>query len=665
MRKYSLFLFLLMLISRISVSQGIRDSVFHIREVSVTADRIFKKEDAGQKVTEVDTTVLQEKITQSLSALLSENTPVFIKSQGRGALATASFRGTAASHTQVTWNGININSPMTGMVDFSLIPVYIVDDLNLQHGASSVASQSGGLGGSINLGNSVNWNNKFALRYLQGIGSYSTYDEFIDVAFGGGKFQTRTRVYHSFSENDYTFINRGIANIDPQTGTIVNPKDTNDRADYTKYGLLQELYWRASANNIFSAKYWGQVADRTIPRATSYEGPDNSNLNNQDDEDHKVVADWKHYWEGSSLVLRSGYASKNLDYVQLNQVPGSGLKPAVFSESRAHKFLNHAGYNYNGNSDWSVKASVDLNIEDVVSADSVAKTGYEKDRPLLSTFLSVGRAFRERLNINVMLRQDWVDGNSSPLVPFLGFDYRLIKGKDIILKGNIARNYHRPTLNDLYWQPGGNPDLLPEVGITAELGLEYQLTGKRVHLKSEATVYHSDIDNWIIWIPSYKGFWTPMNVKNVLAEGVEINTKLDGTFGKLRYILQAYYSYSSSKNYGDPLVWGDDSYGKQLVYVPLNSFNLLARMSYRGFYVSWQHNSYSDRYTTSSNDVTRRDKLYSYYMNDLVLGKDFAVGSIDFSARLRVNNIFDEAYHSVLYRPMPERNYQFLLMIKI
>src|SRR5210317_1517496 len=139
-------------------SQGIRDSVFQIEGVSVAAQRIFVKEQAGMKQSHVDSTVLQNKAILSLSDLLSENTSVFIKNHGRGALASASFRGTAASHTQVSWNGININSPLAGMVDFSMIPVYIIDELHLKHGSASVADQSGGIGGSIHMNNSVNWN---------------------------------------------------------------------------------------------------------------------------------------------------------------------------------------------------------------------------------------------------------------------------------------------------------------------------------------------------------------------------------------------------------------------------------------------------------------------------------------------------------------------------
>ena len=298
------------------------------------------------KETKVDSFVLMEKINRSLSELLSENTPVFIKSHGRGALATASFRGTAASHVQVEWNGININSPMTGMVDFSLIPVYVIDDMSLKHGGASIADQSGGLGGSIIIKNTVDWNKTFNLKYLQGVGSYQSFDEFLSVGGGNKNLQVKTRLYHNHSKNDYTFINRGIGNIDPGTGIITNPLDTNRNATYTKYGILQEVYFRQNERSVASTKYWGQWANRTIPRATSYEGPDNSNLNNQVDNDHKIVADWKQYYKKSSLIVRTGYSQKRLDYTLKNYIPGSGEVLAIDSKSWAKSSFNSVNYTF-------------------------------------------------------------------------------------------------------------------------------------------------------------------------------------------------------------------------------------------------------------------------------------------------------------------------------
>ncbi|MCF8226691.1 MAG: TonB-dependent receptor plug domain-containing protein [Bacteroidales bacterium] len=646
-------------------SQGIRDSVFHIRQVQVDGDHTSKNEPAGIKSSRVDSLVLSEKINLSLSELLSENTSVFIKNHGRGALATASFRGTSASHTQVTWNGININAPMTGMTDFSLIPVYIIDEVNLKHGTGSVSEMNGGLGGSVNLENKANWNKKFDARYMQALGSFHTFDEFFQMGGGNKKVQLKTRLYHNYSRNNYPFVNRGIAGINPLTGKIENPLDTNEHADYKKYGLLQEIYYRPNTRNVMALRYWGQQADRAIPRATSYEGPNHSNLNQQDNRDHKAVLSWKRYGEVSNLKLTSGFSSKHLNYQMMNHVSGLGLIPVVHSLSSQNSLLNHLTYTYQPDKQFSLKGRLDINLHDVASRDTVIRTGYETQRSEVSAMVDFQRSFYDRINLNLILRQDIIDGRFIPVIPFAGFDIRPFMKQQFFIKGNIARNYHMPSLNDLYWQPGGNPDLLPEEGVSAELGAEYSMKNRHTELKTELTIFRSNINHWILWIPSYKGYWEPRNVTNVLSKGIEFSTLLNGKVGAIKYRLSGTYALTRSINYGDPKIWGDASYGKQLVYVPVHSANFFIHLARKGYSITWQHNSFSERFTTSSNDVTRRDWLYPYFMNDLVLGKDFAFDGFRVSAQLKVYNLFNETYHSVLYRPMPGRNYMVVLLFRL
>ncbi len=641
------------------------DTVISLNQVEISSSEIFKKDEAGMKEAKVDSMVLMQKINLSLSTVLAENTPVFIKDYGRGALATASFRGTAPSHTQVNWNGMSINTPMLGMVDFSLIPVYIIDEMSLKFGTASIADQSGGLGGSVNISNTINWDENLNIKYAQGIGSFSTFDEFLQVQVGNRKLQSKTRLYHNYSKNDFTFLNRGIANIDPDKGEISNPVDTNKNADYTRYGLLQEFYFRPDNNNIISAKWWWQHADRTIPQATSYEGPDNANLNNQKDRDNKLMLDWKHYGEKSRLLLRSGYSEKQLDYTLKNRVYGLGLVPAVYSESKQRSSLNRLDYSYDLREDFSVSTTIDFNYHDVETRDTVKQAGYSKNRSELSWLVSAQKNFAGKLNLKLMLRQDWVDYKTVPIVPFLGFDLKLWQNRNLILKGNIARNYHQPTLNDLYWQPGGNPDLLPEEGFSFEMGLEDEFTISDQYLKMEITAFRSNISNWILWVPTFKGYWEARNVKRVLSQGVEFSLSLDGKIGPVDYKLSSNYAYTSSVNYGDPLIWSDESYGKQLPYIPEHSGNFMANVNWKGFYLTWQHSSYSERYTTSSNDVSQRDRLYPYFMNDLLAGKSFKLGKAHFNGEIKIYNLFDETYHSVLYRPMPGRNFMFVLMVDI
>lgn len=113
-----------------------------------------------------------------MADILTFNTSIFVKQYGRATLSTVAFRGTSPSHTQVTWNGMRINSPMLGMTDFSMIPSYFIDDASLLHGTSSVNEAGGGLGGAVKLSTRPADADGFNLQYTQGVGSFSTFDEF-------------------------------------------------------------------------------------------------------------------------------------------------------------------------------------------------------------------------------------------------------------------------------------------------------------------------------------------------------------------------------------------------------------------------------------------------------------------------------------------------------
>ena len=617
----------------------------------------------------VDSSVLADKAVLSLSDLLSENSTVFIKDHGRGALATASFRGSAPSHTQVNWNGIPLNSPMAGMVDFSLIPVFLIDRLSLQHGASSLLSGGGGIGGAIQIDNTAHWDRRQNVRYLQGIGSYRTFDELLQVGLGNRTFRWETRIYHNFSKNNYPFVNRSVGQMDPSTGKIIHPVQTNDHADFNRYGMLQELYFRPGSQHLLSVKYWGQSATRTIPRPTSYEGPDVTNLNNQQDRDHRVVADWSFFGSLGTWKARSGFSLKHLDYQQQSGVPGLGMIPVVASRSVQQSSFNTLSYRFAPDQQFSLEGKIDLNYHDVRSADSVSLQGYHQQRSEIAVLLAASRNFADRLNLRMMVRQDWIEGRRAPFSPYLGFDLRLIGQIPLILKGHVARNYHAPSLNDLYWQPGGNPTLEPEQGWTAEAGMEYRWNAAGTFpgpaIRTELTVYRSDIRQWILWIPSFKGYWEPRNVARVLSTGLEYGLILTGNFGDFRYKFTGSYAYTRSVNYGESEVWGDQSYGKQLVYIPLHSGNLLVHLSFRSYFLSWQYNAYSERFTTTSNDLSRRNWLYPYFMNNLTAGRSFRIRNFSGSAELRVYNLLNESYHSILYRPMPGRHMHLVLTVKI
>lgn len=626
-----------------------------LKEVVIHADRLFDKETAGGKETHVDSLVLQENLNHTLSELLSENTSVFIKAYGRGSMATASFRGTAPSHTQVLWNGMSINSPMLGMVDFSLLPVYFIDDLSLKHGGASTEDIGGALGGSISINNKPDWDNKLSARYVQGVGSFSTTEEFAQVNFGTRTFQSKTRAYYTHSRNDFPFVN---------DSDILKPRVHNRNAAYTMYSVMQELYGMISQRDLLTLKAWYHSAERSIPKLNSNASPDDTNINLQTDKTWRLHGSWDHHYAKGSVTTSVGLNDQHLDYFLYNNINGQGLDPAIYSISRATSVVSRTQLRHDFSRHSSFTFSANYNFHNVHTSDSVKKTGYETDRKELLLYAGYHHNFFDRLNIRASLRQDRVAGTFIPLIPYIGFDLKVWKDRDLFLKGNVTRNYHVPTLNDLYWQPGGNPSLRPEQGITQELTVAHIYQKRKLTLESQLTGFYSDITDWILWVPNFKGYWEPHNIRKVLSRGVEFSAKSKFSFGQFRFTVNGGYAYTKSTNQGETTAPGDKSYGKQLMYIPLHSGNAFFNVRYKSYSLTWQHNAYSKRFTTSSNDKDPNADLPNYFMNQVYVAKEFEWKQLSFETQLKVYNLFDEYYRSVLGRRMPGRNYMLLLMIR-
>ncbi|MBN2613831.1 MAG: TonB-dependent receptor [Bacteroidales bacterium] len=680
MTKKFTILFFLMLIARVSFAQGIKDTVIHIESVTVTSDRIFKKEEAGMKETKVDSLVLIEKINLSLSDVLAENTTVYIKDYGRGALATASFRGTAPTHAQVSWNGININSPMLGMVDFSLIPVYIVDELSLQHGAASVSESSGGLGGHISINNTVDWNNRLSGRYYQGIGSFSTYDEYGQVNIGNKNVQSKTRAYHNYSKNEYEFSNSSILNDDIYN-TGHRPRQQTENADYKKYGFSQEFYLKASDRIISSAKVWFQDAHRSIPLVTSYQGSDKKTTkreNRQDDITLKAVLDGAYYGNKITGKFKSGIDYQRLDYIMKIKVGGYDWQKPVNSGSDMKSWYNNLQLKYQLSEKWDVDMRLNGNYFQISTIDSANHTGYDENRSEYSVFGRTSYELLKKVNLQASLRKDFIPNATTPLIYVVGISYKPLLYYDLVAKASFSRNFHNPTLNDLFWQPGGNPDLKPEKGHTLEGGLHYIGQSKKISFETQLTGYYSDINDWILWLPSTKGYWEAINVKRVKSYGLETNLKGSYNLNHLKLVLFGNYALTKTLNFGDPLTSADESTGMQLPFIPVHSGNILFSFGYKGFFSKFQYNFYGIRYLLSSNKTSLADdshffgvespnvpfyRLYPYHFKHLTLGKEFKFKTFNFETEVKIHNLFNEEYRSVLGRPMPKRYYTLIIKI--
>ena len=212
-----------------------------LREIVVWGKRPMKE--IGVQKTAFDSVALKENIALSMADILTFNSSVFVKSYGRATLSTVAFRGTSPSHTQVTWNGMRINNPMLGMTDFSTIPAYFIDNASLLHGTSSVNETGGGLGGLVRLATTPDVGEGINAQYVQGIGSFSTFDEFGRFTYGDDHWSVSTRVVYSSSPNDYKYVNHDKkVNIYDDDHNIIgqyHPTERNRSGAYMEFQAQQ------------------------------------------------------------------------------------------------------------------------------------------------------------------------------------------------------------------------------------------------------------------------------------------------------------------------------------------------------------------------------------------------------------------------------------------
>ena len=649
--------------------------VVTIREVPVWGRRPMKS--IGVQETRLDSLILKENIALSIADVLTFNSPIFVKQYGRATLSTVSFRGTGPSHTQVTWNGMRINNPMLGMTDFSMIPSYFIDDASLLHGTSSVNETGGGLGGLVRLSTAPADIRGFGLQYIQGIGMFRTFDEFLRLEWGDEHWQVSTRAVYQSSANDFKYRNRDKKeNIYDDEMNIVGsyyPTERNKSGAFDDVHVLQEVYYDTRRGDRFGLNAWYINSNRELPLLTTDYADDKQFENRQREHTLRSVLSWDHYRSDWKVAAKAGYIHTWMAY-DYRKDPGNGIMNSITrSRNKVDTFYGQADGEYTPNEKWFFTAGISAHqhLVESIDKDIILQqggkdiVGYDKGRIELSASVSAKWRPTERLGLSAVLREEMY-GTKWATVPAFFADCQLSKRGNIVAKASVSRNHRFPTLNDLYFLPGGNPDLRSESGFSYEAGLSFAVGKENVYsLSGSASWYDQHIDDWILWLSTPKGFFSPRNIKQVHAYGVEMQANLAVIPARdWKLTMNGTFSWSPSIYEGEPISPADQSVGKQLPYEPEFSATVTERLTWRSWGLLYQFCYYSERYTMSSNDITLSGRLTPYLMNNLSLDKAFALKWADLTLKGTVNNLFNEEYLSVTARPMPRMNVEIFIGIR-
>jgi vitamin B12 transporter len=616
---------------------SILNDTIKINEVVISG----KKNDpdpVGYKIIRMDTTLLKNYTHSSLADLLSESSNIFIKSYGMGGTATPSFRGTGASQTQVAWNNININSPMLGQSDLALIPAGLIDDIQIYYGGASMTLNNGGIGGIINLETKPIWKNQTLISLNPGIGSFGQYTGLVKVISGNNNFQTVTKAYWQSAENNFRYLNTEISSIPVW--------EIRKNSQVKQKGFIQELYLKKN-RNISSFRIWYQTADRNLPGSMVTQ---------------QVNSNEKQFDESLRTMLNLDRVKGNISYFFtaswiLNRLNYSNSLVSIDSRNLSNMLILKAGLENKIGKYTKLKIGLDNEV-------SIIKSNNYNNKPtrnIASFTTSIERNGDSRLSELILVRE--IVDNDKLLIPDFSasLQLRLTDEKEYFLKANISRNSKIPTMNDLFWFPGGNRDLKNEYALIYELTYEMkQEISTPLSMKYSLSVFHNDIKDMILWHPGLYSYWTADNIENVNSEGIESSVALEYKMGDFISRLSSGYSFTKASTYGS----NDNNYtsnGKQLIYIPENQVNASLWIGYKKFYSSWGSILTGKRFITEDNS----DYLPWYFLNNFKTGVkvNLKANSIDIS--FNIDNIFGTDYQAIEYYPLPGRSYSLKFLFQI
>jgi iron complex outermembrane receptor protein len=579
-----------------------------LNEVLVFAS-FSEKTPSGYSIIVLTDSLLRRRV-QKLTSLLNQHTNIYFKEQGYGMTSSISLRGSGASHTAVYWNGIPINSLLNGQTDFNTLFSSSYNRISIRKGGSSVLLGSGAIGGAINLENKLIYDNKTSGDLGLNIGSFES-------------FSSRILAHHATVKTsiDIVFNTHLAKNNYPYYKTEI----TNDNAEIKHYNFLfnmgfviddkNEIYLKANYNN----------SDRNTSR-TLY-STNNANLSYKS---HLALLAWKKQDASFKSELRTAYIRENYLYVFNKDLP------EIFSNNYSEKYLSKYGINYQ----FSKKIQINSKIEfDYLKGNgtSIKNTNRKK----IALIGGLNHQLSKIFNYNFSIRKDWSNLYKIPIV--FSIDSKQQWSSKQATKFNFSTNYRIPTLNDLYWQLGGNTNLLPESNWSTELGYEWQIRNKKESkLHFGINVFNSQSKNLIQWRPVTSIMWKPFNIQNVTSNGVEITLKAQKTYNYFKIHSQTRYSYTRSK---------DKINNMQLIYTPKHMGSVLLDFAYKNWSIMLNERYNGRIFTTTSNSKSIADFLLTNLsINTELLDKRITVG-------LQINNLLNKEYQVVISRPMPKRNY--------
>ena len=559
------------------------------------------------------------KNTNSLSDLLRQNSPIFVKEYG--ALSTAFFRGTPAAYTQLLWNGIPLNSLSTGIVDLGLFLTDIFSEIKLNSGGNSTLSGSGTIAGSIQLNNSLDFNPSYKWEIDLTKGSYGLEKQSFSYRLGDKKNALLIQYLNSISQNDFEYINTGLPN---------SPLEVQEYASKSAKQYILNYGYQNEKNQI-GFNFWQSNNFREVPVGMLSNNP------NAKQWDDALRTRFLYKQIGTNHKTELIYAFLEEDFRYISNSIYSELEAQNHFSSFEYQHYFKSLTTYLGSN--LQKRTVHSNYYSAIAKENLL-VGY-------GSF----KLSKNKWNSIASLRTETHSLYKIPILYSIGNNYTL--NENLTWKFQFAKNFKAPAFNDLYWIGDGaigNENLLPEISYSTETSI--------TNNKFSLTFYSNFINQMISWQLNSSDFWMPENLEGVWVRGIEFKRKSNKKLGRLKISNLSTYSFTLS-TLEESNIENDARIGVQLSYVPIHKTTSVTHLELKEW-IFTVSSAYNGKVNTTSDGL---ETLPSYHLVDLAIQYQSDKSPIILGAK--INNITNKSYQVFSFYPMPGRHISLNLNLKI
>ena len=590
--------------------------------------------------------MLTENRLKDVSGVLASMPSIHVRSTGPGSSSLAYVRGAGASHTSLTWNGMVLNSPMTGQADLSLVPALFTDEITLLAGNNSNFGTVASIGGTLCMSNEAPWEKPDYLTLMLNGGSFGNYSGGLVLSRGNRNVVSRIRLYGKQDANRFPYLNNAV---------IPSEKMLREDAGIQQGSFQHELFLRRQQDR-FSLITWAGLSNRAIPALMTNvysAGHDEE----QKDRFLRITGSAEYNRKRTAFFVRPFFSASDLSYHLIHNTQGGNIT-SLDSYSLEQSAGSHQGLRFHIRKS-ILRTGLNATMNHVQVSDKKYGNGYHHLRREISPYLNADYPAGKRFRILASVRSTINEQALIPLLPSLHLYYRPENQRLPVFYVSAGKNVRFPSLNDLYFIPGGNPDLKNEKSLSYEAGMEdclFRIAGTCADIT--LTLFYQEIEDWIIWQPSQYGYWKPVNIRNAVSQGFSCHVNWNKEFKNGRAAFSAQYTFNIADAKDDQYETG------QPVYLPVHNLHAAASGTMYGWNLSISGFFMSER-KTSLYKNTWSPYLKPVWIPNISAGRNCKVRNTDFEAGIRCENLFDVQWQQILWRPMPGRSFQIFLSLEV